>query len=322
MSEDAVSESSHWASYYRTGALVSCPTNPEPYYSMEIREAWSLFFGALQDGARILDLGTGNGPVALIAKETATRCSRTFQIHGVDLADIDPHRDVPGGDSLLAGISFHAGITTGDLPFASESFDAISGQYILEYTDVAATLREAYRVLRPGGLCQFILHHAGSVIKCNADESLQQSRMIIDETKTVEKFRRYCEAAASNPQQAESARNELYAVGAQLQNAAKASRNPLLLRFAIDSISRMLRNRSRTTAGQLLLETERLERDLGNWTARLDDLIAGALSEADVRSLIAQAEHEGFSLVDWCEQFQNRDKLVGWRLIFSKSDAT
>ena len=78
--------SDHWASYYRSGALVSCPTNPEPYYTMEVRDAWVRFFAALADGDRVLDIGTGNGPVALIARQTAEENTRSYRIDGVDLA--------------------------------------------------------------------------------------------------------------------------------------------------------------------------------------------------------------------------------------------
>jgi hypothetical protein len=43
----------HWEFYYRGGAQVSCPTNPEPCYTLEVREAWASFFASLADGAAV-----------------------------------------------------------------------------------------------------------------------------------------------------------------------------------------------------------------------------------------------------------------------------
>ena len=123
----------HWESYYRGGALVSCPMGLEPGYTGEVRDAWVTFFATLPDGARVLDIGTGNGAVALIAKETAATLGRSFEIHGVDLARVDPVRHVPNGATLLAGIEFHPGVPAEQLPFEANGFDAVSGQYALEW---------------------------------------------------------------------------------------------------------------------------------------------------------------------------------------------
>ncbi len=73
----------HWAAYYRGGALVSCPVNAGLNYDQDVRDAWVRFFSSLPDGARILDIGTGNGAVALIAKEMAAERSRELHVTGV-----------------------------------------------------------------------------------------------------------------------------------------------------------------------------------------------------------------------------------------------
>ncbi len=310
--------SDHWASYYRSGALVSCPTNPEPYYTMEVRDAWVRFFAALADGDRVLDIGTGNGPVALIARQTAEENTRSYRIDGVDLADIDPHGNVPDGHRLLSGISFRGGVDTEALPFDDRQFDAISGQYIIEYTDTCKTLQECARVLNPGGRCQFILHNADSVIVRNALESLRQAELI-NETKVVARFRKYCEHAGTAPERAGPAQRSLFKVGAQLQDVAKTSSNPLLLRFVIDTISSLLATRSQLTAGQLTQLTAEFERDLRGWVRRLQELSAAALSQKEMAAVVHMAERAGLANIEVDTQIQGDDHLIGWRMTMSQA---
>lgn len=304
----------HWETYYRGGALVSCPTNTEPNYSKEVREAWVSFFAGLPDGARILDVGCGNGPVALIAKETAIDLARTFQIDAVDLARIDPVRCIPNGETLFEGIRFHSGVSTENLPFNTSCMDAVCGQYIIEYTDVSRTLGEIARVLRPGGACQFILHHADSIVVRNAQESLRQANFALDEAKVLRLFRRYCEKLDRSPARAESARHALFDIGARMQNAAQDSENPLFLQFIVDSINSLLQQRGRMSRGQMLKETNRLERELKNWVRRLHDLVSGAQSEEDFAEIMSRAKKFGFTSINWETQVHDGDNLVGWRL--------
>lgn len=309
----------HWASYYRGGAIVSCPTAADPNYTMEIRDAWASFFSALSNRARILDLGTGNGPVALIAKETAADLSHNFTIDAVDFAEIDPPRNVPDGESLFEGIRFHSGVSTEALPFDNSSIDAVSGQYILEYTDVTKTIGETERVLVPGGRCQFILHHGDSLIVKNAAESLRHADLALRDKQVVRKFRRYCEA--DSPRKAEAAKNKLFAVGAELQATATNSENPLFLQFLIDSVNKLLQHQLQLGRGEMLRQTDRLERELKHWVLRLKDLAAAAQSSDDMEAIVKLAADRRFHDVSYVQQLQDKDKLVGWRLSMTKSPA-
>ena len=89
------------------------------------------------DGLRVLDLGCGKGRFALALAALGA------EVVGVDLS----------GAMLAhaAGIG-RARATARRLPFASAAFDAVVAVEMLEHVDaVAPVLREARRVLRPGG---------------------------------------------------------------------------------------------------------------------------------------------------------------------------
>ena len=90
-----------------------------------------LELAALPKGARVLDMGAGAGnSVALM------------RLLGLDARGIDLE---PRGESVESGDFLHT-------PFPDESFDAVLSQCAFFISgDQAGALREAYRILRPGG---------------------------------------------------------------------------------------------------------------------------------------------------------------------------
>ncbi len=308
----------HWAAYYRGGALVSCPTNPEPGYTGAVRETWERFFGALPKGARLLDAGTGNGPVALIAKEVSDENGLDLRITGVDLADIDPKSDVEDGAELFAGIDFRGNVSLMDLPFEAGSFEAISGQYILEYTDREKTLAECARVLTPGGRAEFMLHHADSIIVTNAVESLRQAELVTSDSRIISKVERFFDLARDPGANSESARQRMITAGKRLEAEAERSKNPLLLEFVLAVLTRLLENFRSMSAGEVLTELRRLERELSLWVLRLVDLTNAALTTEDVEAMIELARGVGFEVGNYDTVLQEETTLVGWRLALKR----
>jgi demethylmenaquinone methyltransferase / 2-methoxy-6-polyprenyl-1,4-benzoquinol methylase len=97
---------------------------------------------------RILDVATGTAGVA-IALATRTGANVT----GIDISEsmLVRGRERVRAAGLDDRIQLEAGRAE-DLPFESESFDAVGFTYLLRYVhDPAATLAELARVLRPGG---------------------------------------------------------------------------------------------------------------------------------------------------------------------------
>ena len=93
------------------------------------------------DGALVLDVATGTG---LVARDLAAR--RRARVIGLDLSFSMLDRGRDSDDiALVCG-------RAEQLPFPDASFDGIVFTYLLRYVDdVAATLDELVRVLRPGG---------------------------------------------------------------------------------------------------------------------------------------------------------------------------
>ncbi len=103
--------------------------------------------------ARVLDLGCGNG-------NTATWLCRTTGAHvtGIDLSGVRIDNAIASiGDvpDLAPRLEFHKASAT-ELPFADGAFSHVWSQAtIYHIPDKEKTLREAFRVLRPGGVMVF-----------------------------------------------------------------------------------------------------------------------------------------------------------------------
>lgn len=305
----------HWETYYRGGTLATCPTGPDGGYDRELREAWVGFFGTLADGARLLDVGTGNGAVAQIARDAARGLGRTWEIHATDLAQIDPVRHVADGATRFAGIAFHPGVATERLPFQTGHFDAVSGQYALEYSDTPRALAEIRRVLKPGGTAQFIIHHAGSRLVGAAQVSLRESNLVLNEAKV---YRRLRQLAASTS--ADAARR----IGTEVQAAAHSIRAALpqaqqagggrMLAFTLDAMRKLVEARATMRPDELGREIDRAEAELRAAVRRVRDLVEHACSDEDMARLEQEAKDAGFAITERTLQHHAGTNLVGWRL--------
>jgi demethylmenaquinone methyltransferase / 2-methoxy-6-polyprenyl-1,4-benzoquinol methylase len=97
-------------------------------------------------GARVLDVATGTG---MVAAELLARCDDCAVV-GIDQSAqmLAVARARFAGDQRIELLEGQAE----RLPFADDSFDALSFTYLLRYVDdPPATLRELARVIRPGG---------------------------------------------------------------------------------------------------------------------------------------------------------------------------
>jgi hypothetical protein len=170
---EAAQETTAWDRFWRANRLACCVGRGETNYAADIRKPWAAFFRQFQDGDSMLDLGTGNGAVPLIALDYAEQHGLTLNLHGVDSADIDPANHNPELGDKLGKITFHARTSVTDLPFAEASFDFVTSQYGIEYAPLEPAAAEIVRVLRKGAYGQFIVHAEDGVTANAARRELE-----------------------------------------------------------------------------------------------------------------------------------------------------
>jgi len=110
-------------------------------------------YAGIRSGKRVLEFGCGTG---MFSKEFAMTGATVF---GLDLSpDLISEADKQARVQEDHGFRSRLTFSVGDiecLEFPSEHFDAVVGSSVLHHVDYQRALREAFRVLRPGGRVAF-----------------------------------------------------------------------------------------------------------------------------------------------------------------------
>lgn len=149
-----------WSRYWSHGVAHSCGGSYGNRYDGALARFWRSHFAALPAGARVLDIATGNGAVPRLMLDGA---ADTVVCDAIDLAVLEPQWIAELAPQQRGRIRFHGQQAAESLPFAAGSFDLVTSQYGLEYTDLARSVPEILRVLRPGGKVCLLTHHADAL---------------------------------------------------------------------------------------------------------------------------------------------------------------
>jgi len=314
----------NWTKVWSQGYLTSCVGAFEDNYEGPIRDLWQAFFGGLPAGARALDVATGNGAVALIAAETSSDRGLDLEIHGVDLADIDPPANVPLHRSLLETVHFHRRTPVEETGFEDAFFQAISSQYGLEYTELETAVPELFRVLAPGGVACFVVHHADSVVARTARVELADARGLV-ESGLFDRARALMEyvARAQTPEErqalatdpeAENCRSAFNQAAGTVQAALEASTEPEFLATAMSYVAEAWKTlqsgQGKTALTQLAQSGQLLESNV----ERLEDLLRAAQGQSAIRGICDLMKQAGFDPVSVEEIRHDAEQLMGWKL--------
>ncbi|MGB5211483.1 MAG: methyltransferase domain-containing protein [Gammaproteobacteria bacterium] len=321
---DRRAEQERWNRYWEHGFVTSCSGAFTGNYEGTLRTAWEDFFGELPAGARVLDICTGNGAIAMIANQVSRAGALNFEIDAIDSAIIRPMETVKERRDLLDGIRFHSQTAAESTPFPDRVFDAISGQYAFEYTDEAGCINEMARIAARGCRVQLIIHHERSVVIETSTEELRNGDLIFSETRVFDAAEAMIQlvgnarsaaekqALARNPE-AEVIRNRLNQAAASLGQAAQSSAHPELLQMALDRIAgayRAVGENLETALARLETGRQEIQANL----ARLQDLMAASRSPEDIRRITQALAHAGFESPDAEEFRHNGGPLMGWKV--------
>lgn len=242
-----------WTRLWRTGVLHSCATGISGNYDDEVARFWQLRFASLRDGATLVDVGTGNGAIPLLAHSTAGRRGEHWQVHGVDLADIDPPGVAGEAADQYGDIRFHPNTSMTELPFADGSVDLVCSQFAFEYAPRERAAREILRVIGKDGRAAMVLHSDDSVIHRVSRSQAEACTWLLRESRIFDTARSLLQylAGAKDAEmrsrlqldpQAESARAAFNEAAALLMERIEHAPDARVLQTLAQELGRMLQH--------------------------------------------------------------------------------
>lgn len=318
-------EQDFWGEYWAAGPLTSMVDGFETNYQGELRDRWLQFFSVFPARSRLLDIGTGNGAIAMLAAEYSRKEQRDFELHGADQASIDPRRSLKEKAELVASITFHAQVSAENLPFEDQWFAGVSGQYAFEYTRHGAALAELWRVLEPGGRACFIMHDHDSEVLRRGREQLRQIELIgklnfyaavevlIEQISLMNEGR----AAAGN-EDAEKSRHRVNEIAARLGTEASSSFSPESLRLAMGFGSRALEILGSQGMESAREQTATGRKELAGARLRYEDLARAAGPAGQSEAIVALAREQGFVDLALEPVKHDRSVLIGQQLTMQR----
>lgn len=172
-----------WTSLWQAGLGSSCIDGSET--ELHLTRLWNEHVDTLPNEARMLDLATGNGTVALICAARAAENTNQLEIDAVDAAEIDPVKYQPDLEQLLKGISFHGNTRLEALPFRDGIFNSVVSQFGFEYACETRAAAEVARVLTPSGHLCLIIHAKAGVVARDIDLRLVRMHDVLAENGPV-----------------------------------------------------------------------------------------------------------------------------------------
>jgi SAM-dependent methyltransferase len=179
MIADSPTSIDSWTAYWRSGRGASCFEGCDT--ELRLTQVWNEFVDMLADGARLLDLATGNGTVVRSCAARARARNVRLHIDAVDASEIDPPRHVADAEQLFRDVRFRGTTRLEALPFPDAAFDAVVSQFGFEYASEEQAAAEAVRVLAPGGRLRFIMHARDGAVSRDIGLRLERLRSALAE---------------------------------------------------------------------------------------------------------------------------------------------
>ena len=298
--------------------MTSLPNLFADNYSGDVLRFWLEAFGALRDDSRVLDICTGNGAIALLARDYANRRKIRCEIHGLDVAEIRSG-NLESGDSSVNGVQFHPCVAVEATHCRSDYFDMIVGQFALEYCMVEDAVRELASIARKGGRLVLMLHHADSVTARNTREFIGVAEVFLKEPSIFYRLRKYAEQysrhKAGDPRKLARKRQQLVASLNEADGLAREYPTNRFLSVTLDNVKHLM-ERLHGDSQMRVEEIRKFESVVKHHFIRMRDQRDASLDSMGMARLDALLRASGFRSVHY-EPYFLEDVLFSWTLTAS-----
>lgn len=303
-----------WDLYWRDGRLASCGGAGGVSYRAAISDSWRRFFRGLRAGSHILDVCTGNGAVARLAAETASARGIRFSIEAFDSAAIAPHLadgKTAAGEDM---IRFRPRIPAESTPYPTDTFDAITGQYAIEYTAMARSLPELARVSKDDCRVRFVVHASEGVVVAAARQQLSD----------VERLRRagdifgaatqlaQLRAHTAAPEAVQAAMEHYHRLAQDVRAAARDAIEPAMYTNVTKVLTHALSQQVRAGTPAVLDKITEVARMVEAHATRLSAMTHAAMDERQVQDFAHRTSRLWEEPMQVATEKREDGALLGW----------
>jgi len=301
-----VSSQDYWDEYWQQGHITSFGSELPNNYVGELKEFWQSNVIELPAGSKILDLCSGNGALPKLFLES----NKSLDITATDLANLDQvavktNITSKNKDALVKVLGR---VDCTDLPFEACSFDVVTSQFGIEYSDICKTISQISRVLIDGGELLLVTHVDDSrFIKQNS-----QTKRFLEKITDFDFAKRLfdlAEAKFNNTPIGLSEQNQIDTFVVSIRNEYPQDFKDLY----IESFVSMVQSQSSISEVNKLVVL--FTNQITSYLARLTDLVNAALSEAKLKQVLAHAESLGLHCV-YCQKLTENNQILGQKLKF------
>jgi len=318
----ASSERAQWSSFWQQGFITTFGRSKPANYDGVVRDFWREKFVDLPVGARILDIATGNGAIAMLAAEVNGERGKGFAIAATDLAEINRSLLVKEEmRQLRDSIEFHSRTPCEKQPFDDDHFNFVSSQFGFEYSNIAQTIPELHRILVTGGQFVAISHHTESELIKAAKVELEVYEYALD---SLEMFANVCEYfdalgdISDSPKKVAARLKKLQPMTRRINESVASLRqrfpNEECAHEIISAIGYLARGARRATEHERRDAVSAAATDFGFAQARLRDMVGAALDREDTELLAVTAKEAGFDSVISLNLYGDDGGLAGWQI--------
>lgn len=323
----------HWSEYWNNPGVLNsfAEGGQRKGYQGTVTRTWQSLLSDLEPNSSILDIGSGNGGLSILAFEVSEAENKNFRITATDSAKIDPVKQFehqPNIVKKLKEISFFGETPTENLQqFEENSFDAVVSQFGFEYTNFDKSIPEIVRVLKKGGQFGAICHNSDSAIVSDCKAGCEFLDYILTQTPIfplTEVILQLAEEAL--PQLGDKAFQD-YKIYTVQRNSVLWCVQHLKTEFHGEAYAHWLSDleyRIKSVFDNLtskrLHDIRRFLRfhyeQLNNQKNRIEEQVRAALSESDIENLKTLASQSGLSLN--AANLSLEEDVQGWLLTATK----
>ena len=309
-----------WDSYWHDSRMNSTVAESSPEAEAALEAHWREFFAEVPNGGVVLDLGCGNGAVALIAMRVSQETVKNFKVHGLDSAAIDPAKYVTR-EELLKQIEFVGQVPMESLPYQAGQFDAVVSQYGIEFADSRA-IGEVGRVLKKGGRFCAITFAGNTPAVAQSASKMRQSQFLTNNPKLFDMATAVAQALHNiekSPQEENQGRDTkkyLERFSQEVENTMTKFKHgdSEIIEAVIASLQHVFVIRKTTEIGTQVNMIALMKKRIGAHIARLDAITRAALGDSGVLGFKRKLADAGVMNVASSPFAVHAQGVVGWKI--------